>query len=85
MTSGRDVMMEKWNDEAILNVSKEIDDFFVEQSLKYEMSANAINGVFMARLLRMNQSVGNLDGLYKLLESILSRDHENLDEETSIH
>lgn len=85
MTSGRDVMMEKWDDEAILSVSKEIDDFFVEQSLKYEMSANAINGVFMARLLRMNQSVGNMDSLYKLLESILTRDHEQLDDEQSIH
>lgn len=85
MTSGRDVMMEKWDDEAILNVSKEIDDFFVEQSLKYEMSANAINGVFMARLLRMNQTVGNMEGLYKLLETILSRDHEKLDGEQSIH
>lgn len=85
MTSGRDVMMEKWNDEVILSLSKEIDDFFVEQSLKYEMSANAINGIFMARLLRMNQSVGNMDSLYKLLESILTRDHEQLDSEQSIH
>jgi hypothetical protein len=85
MTSGRDITMEKWDDEAILSVSKEIDDFFVEQSLKYEMSANAINGVFMARLLRMNQSVGNMDSLYKLLESILTRDHEQLDDEQSIH
>lgn len=82
MTSGRDVMMEKWNDDAILKLSNEIDDFFVTQSLKYEMSANAINGIFMARLLRMNQTVGNMEGLYKLLETILTREHESLDNTT---
>lgn len=82
MTSGRDVMMEKWNDDAILKLSNEIDDFFVEQSLKYEMSANAINGIFMARLLKMNETVGNMENLYKLLEAILTREHETMDNTT---
>ena len=82
MTSGRDVMMEKWNDDAILKLSNEIDDFFVTQSLKYEMSANAINGIFMARLLKMNETVGNMENLYKLLETILTREHESLDNTT---
>ena len=81
MTSGRDAMMEKWNDENILKLSQAIDDFFVAQSIKYEMGANAINGVFMARLLRMNEEVGNMENLYKLLESIISREHEKVDQQ----
>lgn len=79
MTSGRDVMMEKWNEDKIMNLSREIDDFFVEKALKYEMSANAINGVFMARLLRMNMSVDNMEGLKKLLESILAEEYKSVD------
>lgn len=75
---------EGWDDEKIIGLSREIDDFFVQQSLKYEMNANAINGVFMARLIRMNQSVENVDNLYKLLETILTRDHETV-ENTPLH
>lgn len=81
MTSGRDTMMDRWNDEKIEQLSHSIDDFFVAQSIKHEMGANAINGVFMARLLRMNEEVGNMENLYKLLESIISREHEKVDQQ----
>jgi len=68
MTSDREFGL---NDEEIISLSQEIDDFFAKQVLRYEMNVNAINGVFMARLLRLNQSVGHTEGLYKLLQSIL--------------
>jgi GTPase SAR1 family protein len=81
MSSGRDEMMENWSEEArmkqIESVSAELDDYFVVLANKYELSVSALNGVLMARLLRLNVEVGNEDNLYKLLEVVLQKDHES--------
>ena len=81
MSSGRDEMMENWSEEArmkqIEGVSAELDDYFVVLANKYELSVSALNGVLMARLLRLNVEVGNEDNLYKLLEVVLQKDHES--------
>jgi hypothetical protein len=61
----------------IESVSAELDDYFVVLANKYELSVSALNGVLMARLLRLNVEVGNEDNLYKLLEVVLQKDHES--------
>jgi hypothetical protein len=61
----------------IEGVSAELDDYFVVLANKYELSVSALNGVLMARLLRLNVEVGNEDNLYKLLEVVLQKDHES--------
>jgi hypothetical protein len=61
----------------IESVSAELDDYFVVLANKYELSVSALNGVLMARLLRLNVEVSNEDNLYKLLEVVLQKDHES--------
>jgi hypothetical protein len=61
----------------IESVLAELDDYFVVLANKYELSVSALNGVLMARLLRLNVEVGNEDNLYKLLEVVLQKDHES--------
>ena len=87
MSSGRDVMMEKWSEEARMKqievASAEIDDFFVTVANKFELSASALNGILMARLLRLNVELKNEDNLYKLLEVVMQKEHETWDR--SVH
>jgi hypothetical protein len=63
----------------IEKVSFELDDYFVALANKYELTVSALNGVMMARLLRLNVDMGNEDNLYKLLHVVLQKDHKSLD------
>ena len=89
MSSGRDEMMSKWDEEArfgkIQNVAAELDQYLFDVAEKYELSASQINGIFMARILRMNIEVKNEDNFYKLLEVILQKDHDQWEKDRSIH
>jgi len=89
MTSGRDEMMSKWESqeaqEKLMSIASNIDNFLVKQSLDYELSMDAINGIFMARLLRMNMEVGNKEGLFKLLKAILEEELQLEKQDESIH
>ena len=76
MLSGRDDeerMME------IEKVSFELDDYFVALANKYELTVSALNGIMMARLLRLNVETQNEENLYKLLKVVLQKDHKSLD------
>lgn len=89
MSSGRDEMMSKWEDEArfekIQILAAELDEYLFRVAEKYELSASQINGIFMARILRMNIEVKNEDNFYKLLEVILQKDHDQWEKDRSIH
>ena len=89
MSSGRDEMMSKWGDgarfERIQNVAAELDEYLFRVAEKYELSASQINGIFMARILRMNIELKNEDNFYKLLEVILQKDHDQWEKDRSIH
>lgn len=89
MSSGRDEMMSKWEDEArfekIQNVAAELDEYLFRVAEKYELSASQINGIFMARILRMNIELKNENNFYKLLEVILQKDHDQWEKDRSIH
>ncbi len=88
MSSGRDEMMSNWSEEArmkqIEQVSAEIDDYLVVLANKFDLSASALNGIVMARLLRLNVELKNEDNLYKLLEVVLQKDHDTW-EDRSVH
>ena len=51
MSSGRD------DEQRMLEIEKvsfELDDYFVALANKYELTVSALNGIMMARLLRLN-------------------------------
>ncbi len=89
MSSGRDEMMSKWSEEArmkqIEQVSAEIDNYFVALANQFDLSVSALNGIMMARLLRLNVEMKNEDNLYKLLEVVLEKDHDTWEENGSVH
>jgi len=86
MTTRRNTMLnENERMESIEKVSFELDDYFVTLANKYELSVSALNGVLLARLLRLNMEVKNEENLYKILEAVLQREHETWDKDGSIH
>jgi len=86
MTTWRNTMLnEKERMESIEKVSFELDDYFVTLANKYELSVSALNGVLLARLIRLNMEVKNEENLYKILEAILQREHETWDKDRSVH
>ena len=75
------------NDEARMKqleqVSADIDNYFMALASKFDLSASALNGIMMARLLRLNIELKNEENLYKLLEVVLQKEHEEWDR--SVH
>ena len=68
MSSGRD------DEQRMLEIEKvsfELDDYFVALANKYELTVSALNGIMMARLLRLNVETQNEENLYKLLKVVL--------------
>jgi hypothetical protein len=61
-------------DNEIIELAEALDTFFSTTILEKQLSINAFNGVFMARLVRMNQEVDNMHNLNRLLEDILKGD-----------
>ena len=77
MSSGRDVMMEKWEKEVdfekqLVEISYGVDTFYTEQAMKYAIDLNKLNAIMLARLMRLNMEVGNEDGFKKLMGSIVT-------------
>jgi hypothetical protein len=81
--------MGKWDEEStqesLITIAANIDNFLVKQSIDYELSMDAINGIFMARLLRMNMEVGNKSNLFKLLQAVLQDDLPFETQDESVH
>jgi hypothetical protein len=81
--------MGKWDEESsqekLITIAANIDNFLVKQSIDYELSMDAVNGIFMARLLRMNMEVGNKSNLFKLLQAVLQDDLPFETQDESVH
>ena len=81
--------MGKWDEESsqekLITIAANIDNFLVKQSIDYELSMDAINGIFMARLLRMNMEVGNKSNFFKLLQAVLQDDLPFETQDESVH
>jgi len=58
----------EYTDKQLENMAEAIDNFFTTTILENNLSINAFNGVFMARMIRMNQAYDNLENLEKLLD-----------------
>lgn len=75
MSSGRDEMMSNWSDEQrvkeLEQVSYSLDDFLATQAHNFQLSASALNGIVLARLMRLNMEVGNEADFYKMLQYVI--------------
>ena len=75
MSSGRDTMMEKWDEEfekRLVDISHRVDTFYTEQATTQQIGLNQLNAIMLARLMRLNMEVGNEDGFKKLMGSIVT-------------
>lgn len=59
------------NDETLYKVAEAIDNFFNEIVTENNLSLGAFNGMFMARMARMNEAYENMDNFKKLLQTIV--------------
>ena len=91
MSSGRDEMMNRWSDEAkqeeleqkLMEISMNVDDFLAVQANQNELSIGALNGIVLARLMRLNMEVGNEDDFIRTLDYI-SKEHQSIAEERTV-
>jgi len=91
MSSGRDEMMSRWSDEAkqeeleqkLMEISMNVDDFLAVQANQNELSIGALNGIVLARLMRLNMEVGNEDDFIRTLDYI-SKEHQSIAEERTV-
>lgn len=83
MSSGRDETNEEARMKEIESVARELDDYFMTLVNKYELSLSSLNGILLARLLRLNVELKNEENLYKMLEVVLKKEHKIYDR--SIH
>ena len=61
-------------DNEIIELAESIDDFLSKTFLEKELSVNKFNGVFMARMVRLNQACGNMENFVKLLRDVTDGD-----------
>ena len=61
-------------DKELFELAEDIDNFFNKTILEKELSVNGFNGVFMARMMRLNQACDNLENFNKLLRDITDGD-----------
>ena len=91
MSSGRDEMMSRWSDEAkqeeleqkLMEISMNVDDFLAVKANQNELSIGALNGIVLARLMRLNMEVGNEDDFIRTLDYI-SKEHQSIAEERTV-
>jgi hypothetical protein len=64
----------KMDDKELFELAEEIDNFFNKTILEKELSVNGFNGVFMARMVRLNQACDNMENFNRLLREVADGD-----------
>lgn len=64
----------KMDDKELFEIAEEIDNFFNKVILEKEVSVNAFNGIFMARMVRLNQACDNMENFNRLLHEVTNGD-----------
>jgi hypothetical protein len=70
------------NEENLIEIADKIDSFFNDMVMENELSLGAFNGIFMARMTRMNEAYKNMEQFKDLLQTIV--DGRLQDDEVSI-
>lgn len=60
----------------VQNISYLIDGFIMNTLHDNEITPDQMNGIILARLMVLNQTIDNADNFYDLLKSILSKKAE---------
>ena len=63
--------------EQVEQMAHDIDDFLYEIAIENELSAAALSGMVLARLMRICEDEDSLDTFYKLLGTVSNRRHES--------
>ena len=64
----------KMDDKQLFEIAEDIDNFFNKTILEKELSVNAFNGIFMARMVRLNQACDNMENFNRLLREVTDGD-----------
>lgn len=66
-------------DEKLIEISRAVDEFLIEQVVKHELPPINLSGVILARMIRLNQDAQTDTELFELFNSILTKDIVNND------
>lgn len=61
-------------DNELIEITKSIDNFNIKMIVEHNIEPLNLTGVILARLIHLNK---NSEEFYKLIDSILAREHEN--------
>lgn len=61
-------------DEKLIEISRAVDEFLIQQVIKYEVPPINLSGVILARMIRLNQDAQTDTELFELFNSILTKD-----------
>jgi hypothetical protein len=61
-------------DEKLIEISRAVDEFLIQQVVKHEVPPINLSGVILARMIRLNQDAQTDTELFELFNSILTKD-----------
>jgi hypothetical protein len=66
-------------DNELIEITKEIDRFNIDMLVKYNIEPLNLTGIVLARLIHLNK---NSNEFYKLMGSVLNKEHEKPERRT---
>ena len=63
------------NNEALTEISHEIDDMLIAMAEKHTISAINLSGIVLARLVRMNELMNTDEPFYQLVDTVANKEH----------
>jgi hypothetical protein len=64
------------NDEQLIEISRNVDDYISSLLMKYDMTALSLTAVLLARTMVLNKEAGSADEFTKLLVSVVQNPPE---------
>ena len=64
------------NDEQLIEISRNVDDYISSLLVKYDMTALSLTAVLLARAMVLNKEVGSAEDFTKLLISVVQNPPE---------
>jgi hypothetical protein len=73
------------NDEQLIEISRNVDSYISQLSVKYDISPLSLTAVLIARCMILNNEAGSTGDFLKLLNSVANDPPLKIDNETKVH
>ena len=73
------------NDKQLIEISRSVDSYISQLSVKYEISPLSLSAVLIARCMILNNEAGSTEDFLKLLNSVANNPPHNVTNDTKVH